>query len=503
MPTTFAQLSVPMTICNALEQCGVTKPFEIQEATVPDALAGRDICGRAPAGSGKTLAFGIPLVANVARGKPRRPRALVLAPTRELAEQITTVLRSFAGPIRIGVVYGGLSYATQIKTLRRGVDILVACPGRLEDLIAQGAVSLSAIDRVVLDEADRMADMGFLPSVRRLLDQTSPQRQTMLFSATLDRDVAKLTRDYQRDPVRHEVGRETPDITAAHHVFWNMAREDRPRFAAEAIGAVWPAIVFCRTRRGSNRFVKQLIKAGIQAATIHGGRRQNQRAQALADFTSGRVAALVATDVAARGIHVDDVALVVHFDSPDDHKTYLHRSGRTARAGRGGVGVSLVQPDQVQDLRRIQRKIGLKEPFTAPDANRLYDLSPASAPTTPNETAEDPATRSLAPRRTDHAAPRNHPDKGNRTIAGRRNSRPKTKQRPDGSQGPVAGQSRGRNKTNRPVPRTPRGLHTAGNAALGRLVRHKPPAPKRGGDTMLPIRMQVRSGGSGQARCRI
>ena len=210
MSLTFAQLGVPKTICNALKHRGFTKPFEIQAATVADALAGRDICGRAPSGSGKTLAFGIPLVASVGRAETRRPHALVLAPTRELAEQINTVLRSFAGAVRIGVVYGGIGYATQIRALRRGVDILVACPGRLEDLIDQGAVSLSAINRVVLDEADRMADMGFMPAVRRLLDRTARKRQTMLFSATLDGDVAKLTRDYQQNPVRHEVGEGDP-----------------------------------------------------------------------------------------------------------------------------------------------------------------------------------------------------------------------------------------------------------------------------------------------------
>ena len=248
MSPTFAQLGVPETICTALKHRGITKPFEIQAATVADALAGHDICGRAPSGSGKTLAFGIPLVASVGRAEPKRPRALVLAPTRELAEQINTVLRSFAGAVRIGVVYGGVGYVTQIKALRRGVDILVACPGRLEDLINQGAVSLTATNRVVLDEADRMADMGFMPAVRRLLDQTVRKRQTMLFSATLDGDVARLTRDYQQNPVRHEVGEETPDITAAHHVFWNMAKVDCPGITAEAVSAVWPAIVFCRTR---------------------------------------------------------------------------------------------------------------------------------------------------------------------------------------------------------------------------------------------------------------
>ncbi len=379
MSSTFAELGVPESISNALARRGIHKPFDIQAATVADALAGRDVCGRAPAGSGKTLAFGIPLVVTVGRAEPKRPRALVLAPTRELAEQINAEIRTFAGSVRTGVVYGGIGYGPQIKALRQGVDILVACPGRLEDLIQQGAVNLSAVDRVVLDEADRMADMGFMPAVRRLLDQTSSQRQTMLFSATLDGDVAKLTRDYQDDPVRHEVGEETPDITAASHVFWNVAKADRTAATVEAVSAVWPAIVFCRTRRESDRLAKRLGSAGLQAAAIHGGRSQSQRTRALADFTNGKVQVLVASDVAARGIHVDAVASVVHFDPPEDHKTYLHRSGRTARAGLGGVVVSLVQPEQERDVRQMQRRIGIDEAFTAPDASALRALSPTPA----------------------------------------------------------------------------------------------------------------------------
>jgi superfamily II DNA/RNA helicase len=377
MPPTFAQLGVPPFIVDALARRGITEPFEIQAATIADALAGRDVCGRAPTGSGKTLAFGIPLVATVDRAQTRRPRALVLAPTRELAEQITTELRSFAGDVRIAAVYGGVGYGPQINALRKGVDVLVACPGRLEDLIQQGDVELGDVDKVVLDEADRMADMGFMPAVRRLLDATHASRQTVLFSATLDGDVAKLTRDYQRDPVRHEVGEETPDITAAHHVFWQADKAQRTELTAEAINAVWPTIVFCRTRHGSDRLTKQLSRSDIKAVAIHGGRSQGQRTRALADFAAGRVHALIATDVAARGIHVDGVAQVIHFDPPEDHKTYVHRSGRTARAGEGGVVLSLVQPDQRKDTRRLQREVDLDEPISEPDAGALRDLSNA------------------------------------------------------------------------------------------------------------------------------
>ena len=367
MPPTFARLGVPDSICRALAARGITQPFDIQVAAVADALDGRDICGRAPTGSGKTLAFGIPLVANVARARPHRPKALVLAPTRELADQIMTDLRSFSGNVRVAVVYGGVGYGNQIQSLRRGVDILVACPGRLEDLIDQGVVSLDAVEAVVVDEADRMADMGFIPAVRRLLDQTEADRQTMLFSATLDGDVASLTRDYQYDPVRCEVGDETPDVIAADHVFWNVGRAERTEVAADAISAAWPVIVFCRTRHGCDRLAQRLGRAGISTAAIHGGRSQNQRTRALCDFSAGRVQALIATDVAARGIHVEGVGAVIHYDAPEDHKAYLHRSGRTARAGQGGVVISLVPPEQARELGRMQRQLGLLQPITEVD----------------------------------------------------------------------------------------------------------------------------------------
>ena len=367
MPPTFARLGVPDSICRALAARGITQPFDIQVAAVADALDGRDICGRAPTGSGKTLAFGIPLVANVARARPHRPKALVLAPTRELADQIMTALRSFSGNVRVAVVYGGVGYGNQIQSLRRGVDILVACPGRLEDLIDQGIASLDAVEAVVIDEADRMADMGFIPAVRRLLDQTEADRQTMLFSATLDGDVASLTRDYQHDPVRCEVGDETPDVIAADHVFWNVGRAERTEVAADAISAAAPAIVFCRTRHGCDRLAQRLERAGISTAAIHGGRSQNQRTRALGDFAAGRVQALIATDVAARGIHVEGVGAVIHYDAPEDHKAYLHRSGRTARAGQGGVVISLVPPEQARELGRMQRQLGLLQPITEVD----------------------------------------------------------------------------------------------------------------------------------------
>ena len=378
----FAQLGVPAFICDALAERGITMPFAIQAATIADGLAGRDVLGRAPTGSGKTLAFGVPSVANITalgRSQPRRPAGLVLAPTRELAEQITTELRSFSGRLRVDAVYGGVGYGSQLTALRRGVDILVACPGRLEDLIQRRDVDLSDVVYVVLDEADRMADMGFMPSVKRLLDQTSPDRQTLLFSATLDGDVAKLTRDYQRDPVRHEVGEETPDVRAATHRFWTVDRADRNPIVAEVVTAAWPSIIFTRTRHGADRLARQLVKLGIETAPIHGGRSQSQRNRALDDFSKGRVHALVATDVAARGIHVDGVASVIHYDPPEDHKAYVHRSGRTARAGADGLVVSLVQREDEKELRKMQRAIGLDEGVTAPVTGQLHTHVPAGA----------------------------------------------------------------------------------------------------------------------------
>jgi superfamily II DNA/RNA helicase len=405
MSTTFAQLGVPPFICDALARRDIHEPFEIQAATIADGLAGRDVCGRAPTGSGKTLAFGVPLVANVAelgKSEPRRPVGLVLAPTRELAEQITSELRTFAGNVRVDAVYGGVGYGPQLTALKRGVDILVACPGRLEDLIQRRDVDLRNVRFVVLDEADRMADMGFMPSVRRLLDQTPRGRQTVLFSATLDGDIAKLTAEYQHDPVRHEVGESTPDIKSAVHKFWTVDRLDRNPVVAEIVKMAWPAIIFCRTRHGADRLAKQLDKLGLKAAPIHGGRSQNQRNRALEDFTKGRVHALVATDVAARGIHVDGVASVIHYDPPEDHKAYVHRSGRTARAGAEGIVVSMVQPGQKNEFNKMQRSIGLDEPFTAPDAGMLpegalsgdRELAPAGPPQREPQERNRPANRS-------------------------------------------------------------------------------------------------------------
>jgi superfamily II DNA/RNA helicase len=371
--TTFADLGVPADLVSVLEKRGITEPFPIQTAVIPDGLAGRDVCGRAPTGSGKTFAFGIPLIARVGKAAPKRPRGLVLAPTRELAEQIKKELVPLALPRKrwVAAVYGGVGYEPQRKALRRGVDVVVACPGRLIDLIREGTVDLSDVDMIVVDEADRMADMGFLPDVRRLLDMTSAQRQTWLFSATLDGDVAVLTRDYQSSPARHDVGVDEDHNSDARHVFWSVDHHDRVGHTADVVAASGQSIVFTRTRHGADRVARQLVRAGIKAEAIHGGRSQGQRQRALTAFSKGSVQALVATDVAARGIHVDRVAAVIHFDPTDDAKTYLHRSGRTARAGSDGLVISLVTSEQRRQVGAIQRIVGLSTTLTSPSLETL------------------------------------------------------------------------------------------------------------------------------------
>jgi superfamily II DNA/RNA helicase/cold shock CspA family protein len=378
----FASLGVPKGIVDALGRTGIHEPFPIQAAVLPDALAGRDILGRAPTGSGKTLAFGIPLVVGSAKGTRRRPTSLVLSPTRELAEQIAAELAPLARAEghRIASVYGGVGYGPQRRAIDGGASILVACPGRLEDLLSMEAVDLRDVATVVVDEADRMSDMGFLPAVRRILGLTRPDRQVMLFSATLEGPVAKLTRDFQRDPVRHEVGSSEPDMTLARHLFWKVERDARIAEAARFVDEVGSTIVFTRTRHGADRLAKQLGRYGIEAAPIHGGRSQAQRNRALKAFGDGKVIALVATDVAARGIHVDGVEGVLHFDPPEDAATYVHRSGRTARAGASGVVLSLVESSAKSTTTSMQRSLGLPVGLSAVDPEALVAPRPAPDP---------------------------------------------------------------------------------------------------------------------------
>jgi superfamily II DNA/RNA helicase len=314
----------------------------------------------------------------------------VLVPTRELATQVHDELRALAGPggASVATFFGGVGFGPQLSALRRGVDIAVACPGRLADLVQQGEIHLDEVQLAVIDEADRMADMGFLPEVRRLLDRTAKDRQTLLFSATLDGDVDVLIRNYQKNPVRHEhvVEEDTPQN---RHEFWKIERADRLAATVRLVGSEWPAIVFVRTKRGADRVAKQMNRDGIAAAAIHGDRSQSQRERALADFTSGRAQALVATDVAARGIHVDGVACVLHFDIPADHKDFVHRSGRTGRAGTTGLVVTMVPGDQVRDIKKIQRTLDLPIGVTAPALDDLGPVRPAP-PVAPREHSPSP-----------------------------------------------------------------------------------------------------------------
>lgn len=382
MSISFNDLGLPRPLGDTLSRMGVVEPFPIQAATIPDALAGRDVSGKAPTGSGKTLAFGLPVLAKVDRAKPRRPRALILAPTRELAEQISSALQPIGKAVdrRVSAVYGGVGYGPQLKALRGGVDVLVATPGRLEDLIEQSAIDLADANLVVIDEADRMADMGFLPAVRRILDMTARKRQTMLYSATLDGEVARLSREYQTNPVRHEAGAVATTAADAEHHFWLIDSSERIDRTIEAIESSSRSIVFTRTRHGADRLAKQLERRGVRAVTMHGGRTQKQRSRALDAFTAGRANALIATDVAARGIHVDDVTMVIHFDPAQDSKDYVHRSGRTARAGAGGTVVSMVMPDQRKTVDRMQKELGMRVPVGPPNHTGTQTRPKASHP---------------------------------------------------------------------------------------------------------------------------
>jgi superfamily II DNA/RNA helicase len=430
LTTSFAALGIPEGLADFLAELGFTTPFEVQSATIPDALAGRDIAARAPTGSGKTLAFGLPLLIHVEGARPRRPRGLVLAPTRELADQIQRELAPIAraGGRTVAAVYGGVGYEPQRRALARGVDVLVACPGRLADLIGQGDVDLDEVEVVVVDEADRMSDMGFLPEVKRLLNRTPKDRQTLLFSATLDGDVGVLTRDYQRDPARHEVGDTAPDIDAMRHLFWRLDGGARIEVASNLIQAAGPTIVFCRTRRGADRVTSQLLRAGASAVAIHGSRSQNQRTRALDSFTRGKVEALVATDVAARGIHVDGVACVLHFDPPVDDKTYVHRSGRTARAGASGVVVSFIDRGQLSEAERLVRRLRLSADLNTPAPASLQGARERLA-AAPDAIFADPnlAAAAAPRRRPAQPSPRRIPSEdGRRTGAPRSADRPRS-----------------------------------------------------------------------------
>jgi superfamily II DNA/RNA helicase len=379
LSTTFDALGVEPKLVAALAAAGITEPFAIQGLTIADALAGHDVCGKAKTGSGKTLAFGLPLLQRTSPGRPKRPRGLVLVPTRELAVQVYDVLAPLAKAAgkKVVAVYGGARLDRQVKSLSTGVDLVIATPGRLIDLGERGDLSVADVEMIVLDEADRMADMGFMPQVEWVLRRIDGERQTLLFSATLDGDVDHLVRRYMREPVRHEVVSETVTVEAMQHRFLSVHQLDKPKVAASIARSNYRTLIFVRTKRGADRLAMQLNREGVKAGAIHGDLRQNAREKALKDFIDGKLPALVATDVAARGIHVDDIDVVVHYDPPEDHKAYLHRSGRTARAGSEGVVVTLVLWDQVLDVERMQKRIGVRQPLVEMFSNdpRLGDLA--------------------------------------------------------------------------------------------------------------------------------
>lgn len=385
MPT-FAELGLPAPLVSALARQGIEAPFPIQAAAIPDIMAGRDVLGRGKTGSGKTLAFGLPMLASIAGQKaaPKRPRALILVPTRELAQQVQTVLEPLGRSLglRFKTVIGQTSMFKQIDALRRGVEVLVATPGRLKDLMRQGACDLSDIEITVLDEADHMADMGFLPDVTDILDQARRDGQRLLFSATLDKDVDVLVKRYLHDPVRHAIGPVDESVDTMEHHLLLVAPRDKNAITAEIANREGRTILFARTKHGVDRLAKQLAQVGVRAGALHGGKSQGLRTRTLAEFREGSIGVLVATDVAARGIHVDDVTLVLHIDPPADHKDYMHRAGRTARAGERGTVVTLVLPHQVRSTSAMTRRAGVDAPRTKVTVGdeRLVRLTGARTP---------------------------------------------------------------------------------------------------------------------------
>jgi superfamily II DNA/RNA helicase len=376
---TFASLGVDEALVDSLSQSGVVKPFAIQALTIADALAGRDVCGQAKTGSGKTLAFGLPILQRTAPGsRPGYPRALVLVPTRELAVQVAEVLTPLAGAMGLVLraVYGGTDLDADIRAFRKTVDVVIATPGRLIDLGNRGEIHVTDVQTIVLDEADRMADMGFLPQVEWFLRRMTHEHQTFLFSATLDNDVDHLMKAYMREPVVHTVESRTVTVDEMLHRFLFVHEMDKAKVAGAIANGVYRTLIFTRTKRGADRLVADLKQEGIKAQPLHGDLRQNARERALQQFSEGKLGVLVATDVAARGIHVDGIDVVIHYDPPEDHKTYLHRSGRTARAGESGVVVTLVLWNQQLEIEKLQKRIGVKQPIPEVFSNdpRLADL---------------------------------------------------------------------------------------------------------------------------------
>ncbi|SFE55845.1 DEAD/DEAH box helicase [Blastococcus tunisiensis] len=386
--TTFAALGVPAPLVEVLTSSGITAPFPIQVATLPDSLGGRDVLGRGRTGSGKTLAFSLPLVARLAasdsKRQAKRPRSLILVPTRELANQVAAVVDPMARALgmKTTTIFGGVGQNPQVQALAGGIDVLIACPGRLEDLIGQGHCDLGAVEITILDEADHMADLGFLPGVKRLMDRTPKVGQRLLFSATLDNGVDVLVKRYLSNPVTHSVDPAVaPVSTMTHHVL-QVQTADKAEVVRQLASGLGRSVLFTRTKHQAKKLAKQLTASGIPAVDLHGNLSQNARERNLEAFTTGASRVLCATDIAARGIHVDDVALVVHVEPPAEHKAYLHRSGRTARAGAEGAVVTVSTPDQAGEVRTLARQAGITPKVSAvrPGAPEIEALTGPAAP---------------------------------------------------------------------------------------------------------------------------
>ncbi|MFD4728358.1 DEAD/DEAH box helicase, partial [Streptomyces seoulensis] len=455
----FADLDMPAALLKTLTAQGVTTPFPIQGATLPNSLAGRDLLGRGRTGSGKTLAFGLALLARTAgqRAEPKAPLSLILVPTRELAQQVTDALTPYATAVnlRMATVVGGLSITKQAATLRRGVEVLVASPGRLNDLVERGDCVLHDVAITVLDEADQMTDMGFLPQITRLIQQVRPDGQRMLFSATLDKNIDKLVQRFLTDPVVHSVDPSAGAVTTMeHHLLHLQDETDKKAVTTRIAARDGRVILFLDTKRSADRLAKRLLSVGVRAAALHGGRSQPQRNRALEQFKTGEITALVATNVAARGIHIDDLDLVVNVDPPTDHKDYLHRGGRTARAGGSGSVVTLVLPEQKREVNQLMSAAGIR-PKTArvtSSAPELATITGAREPSgvavviaTPEPTPPKarPARRSGAGAEGAGRANRRRRPAGAGEATGGQNRKPEGRSKPGTSSG-ATGTSGGR-----------------------------------------------------------
>ncbi|WP_344475594.1 DEAD/DEAH box helicase [Nonomuraea monospora] len=429
-PSEFELLGLPKPLVNGLAKLGFDSPFPIQSATIPDVLAGNDVLGRGQTGSGKTLAFGLPTMARIAGVKPApgRPHAMILVPTRELALQVHDALEPLGRGLglRMKVVVGGMSMGKQIEALRRGVDVVIATPGRLGDLIRQGECSLGDVEVSVLDEADHMCDLGFFPVVTDLLAQTPADGQRLLFSATLDGDVDKLVQRFLKNPITHSVAPATSPVDTMEHHVMQVTRDDKFDVTAEIANREGRTIIFVRTQHGVDRLCKQLARVGVKSGGLHGGKRQNQRTRILSEFREGSVNVLVCTDVAARGIHVDNISLVLHVDPPQDHKSYLHRGGRTARAGEKGTVVTLVLPNERRSTDALTRRAGI-HPFrlkATPGHPRLAEVTGARTPSGEAIPVWEPDVRKpLRPRREGGGGSERRGRRGRRDFDGERRPR--------------------------------------------------------------------------------